>query len=679
MCLANTKGQSETHTELFVLAFVFDVRKEPVVALFPDPWQLRQRGSFTLETSHEFEGWFSGGTRAIYVRSGMGPAAQLPGKEAFKYQSLKYDEIRLLNLLPGADNEPIKGSIWHAPLSSVAAGYVAVSYAWGMKERRPFYFEETGANAGIEVTRNLDSVLRVLRNNPKYASTPLWIDAICVNQSDKIEKGLQVQQMGNIFRDAKEVVAWLGDEENSSHETLETLEEMHAGGQIPARDSRFWGNANDLVGRPWFHRAWIVQELVMPSRVVMMCGPRSQMGWEAFFGGIRRCERGYHAAYAHTSDEGNMDLLPKATAAYALGHVREKLKAGQGEHYTLLELLEFFSHTRAGIEADKLFSLLSLACDVEHRRSVFYPDYDSELEDVVRTYIKGFVDRDQGMELLYRAGRGKSYFSSWIPRLTRNDFPKTISTWDAATPFAAAPRDPAAITACGSMPKLLRAKGCIVDTIRRTNPIGSGQGSSYAISQAMNDFARLLEPTAQDSRGYPTGETADRILLRLPIGNARRPHLEATMDQWRWYRDVGTTPEWGGTSGGGDDGEDAWPADLSRLVLPRNRRQSRAWYRSLSWKDKKTVSKYWQTAAAFSTRLSGAIFCATEARYVGLVPAGAQSGDHICLLHGAKVPFVLRSQGSGGTWELIGEGYIHGIMAGEALNQPRTEVEFTLE
>jgi hypothetical protein len=41
--------------------------------------------------------------------------------------------------------------------------------------------------------------------------------------------------------------------------------------------------------------------------------------------------------------------------------------------------------------------------------------------------------------------------------------------------------------------------------------------------------------------------------------------------------------------------------------------------------------------------------------------------------------FVLRSQGLGGTWELIGEVYIHGIMAGEALDQARMEGEFTLE
>ena len=42
-------------------------------------------------------------------------------------------------------------------------------------------------------------------------STPLWIDAICISQTDNAEKALQIPRMGDIYRLANRVVAWLGE------------------------------------------------------------------------------------------------------------------------------------------------------------------------------------------------------------------------------------------------------------------------------------------------------------------------------------------------------------------------------------------------------------------------------------------------------------------------------------
>lgn len=58
------------------------------------------------------------------------------------------------------------------------------------------------------VTENLEIALRHLRL-PDKALT-LWVDALCIDQSDEMEKTEQVQQMREIYSRATLVLAWLG-------------------------------------------------------------------------------------------------------------------------------------------------------------------------------------------------------------------------------------------------------------------------------------------------------------------------------------------------------------------------------------------------------------------------------------------------------------------------------------
>jgi hypothetical protein len=51
---------------------------------------------------------------------------------------------------------------------------------------------------------------------------------------------------------------------------------------------------------------------------------------------------------------------------------------------------------------------------------------------------------------------------------------------------------------------------------------------------------------------------------------------------------------------------------------------------------------------------------------LGLVPAEAEVGDVIAILLGAPVPQVLRLQADG-SYRLVGECYVRGVMDGEAL------------
>jgi hypothetical protein len=61
---------------------------------------------------------------------------------------------------------------------------------------------------------------------------------------------------------------------------------------------------------------------------------------------------------------------------------------------------------------------------------------------------------------------------------------------------------------------------------------------------------------------------------------------------------------------------------------------------------------------------------------LGLAPMLAQEGDHICILRGAKIPFILRRTGQQGRFRVVGEAYLDGFMHGqlEKLNFPIQEI-----
>ena len=52
-----------------------------------------------------------------------------------------------------------------------------------------------------------------------------------------------------------------------------------------------------------------------------------------------------------------------------------------------------------------------------------------------------------------------------------------------------------------------------------------------------------------------------------------------------------------------------------------------------------------------------------------------ESGDEVCIFYGGSIPFVLRLVGRG-QYEVVGDGYLHGFMEGEAMVDGIEEQEF---
>lgn len=136
---------------------------------------------------------------------------------AILYGTLQTDEkveIRLVTL-EGID----KGGEVICRLDTVrlsdALEYRALSYCWG-DASNPSTILCNGHR--LAVTPNLVSALRCLFSKGKAGNLSLtfWIDSICINQTNDEEKRVQVMLMGDIYRQALQVLVWLGPASDSS-------------------------------------------------------------------------------------------------------------------------------------------------------------------------------------------------------------------------------------------------------------------------------------------------------------------------------------------------------------------------------------------------------------------------------------------------------------------------------
>jgi hypothetical protein len=162
-------------------------------------------------------------------------------------------------------------------LASVTSEYTCLSYVWGdpspgeyiLIDGRRFY-----------VRQNLLDFLRSARSTSYLMDKWIWIDALCIDQQDLRERQHQVQQMGDIFSQAKEVISWLGRDENiasllreqssqpNGHEPISQKKGHSA--NLYRNESKVHSGFESLVYHAYWKRAWITQEVALGSEIKLM-------------------------------------------------------------------------------------------------------------------------------------------------------------------------------------------------------------------------------------------------------------------------------------------------------------------------------------------------------------------------------------------------------------------------
>ncbi|KAK4032414.1 heterokaryon incompatibility protein-domain-containing protein [Parachaetomium inaequale] len=305
--------------------------------------------------------------------------------EQYPAERLRRDgrEIRLLTLLPGSGEEMIACTLRTASLEN-AESYEALSYEWG--DSRPLRTILLNGRK-FEIGDNLFQALRYLRPPSGNAARVLWIDALCINQSDFQERNHQVQQMADIYRQAHVVIAWIGLETEESREAFGFLQDPFVFG-LRGRESesgadRKWQAVHKLCQRPYWRRVWIVQEICLAQRLIVKCG-EGQIPWK-YISELRTSRKHIWPHYLSRGEAAFLESTPVRLDRQRRTHQEE---GGHG----LWLLLEAFQDSLCKEIHDKVYGFLGLANDCGERG--FPVDYSKSVfelyEDVIRLYHDRF-------------------------------------------------------------------------------------------------------------------------------------------------------------------------------------------------------------------------------------------------------------------------------------------------
>jgi hypothetical protein len=631
---------------------------------------------------------------------------------------------------PAASENTIGYSIIHVDIES-APNYEAVSYVWGSPHKSDHIQLLDGRILPVTAT-----VVFALPHLAKVCQTGyLWIDQITIDQSNISERNDQVKVMGQIYRRTSRCLVWMDDGETLDipsdlelawdTETGEEVrrflrsfgeEEIEQSSQVEQSMSPTEASSSSLTLRktssreysrvrehllwflehPWFRRTWVFQEFLLPKEALFLIRyfelPREEV--KNVFGqgylSVAWFEKFKHRLHL---DQGRAMLFQRAPGLQFLLSVFQSLHVGMSSfldiqrnsfaYYEVLgftDILNFMAPSQAQHDHDHAYAFLGLAPFLMRHMTV---DYTLPTEEAFAATVKALIKESRSLDLLdslplAHISKSRLRLPSWVINWTVRYIQTPILCHD--TLFEASGRGFGlpSINKCKHYDSLssnwneLDVAGKIIDTVRyKLTPF-----SVYQTTPSLD-----IDPL-QTSACLPwESSTLDRFTDQMAsfgipdIGLDGRKALLRTlfMDGVVWA---------------------ALDAHESKLPLYRTEQQVIGEWRYYEKIDRvisvlanPTVQPNFEDLPHGATlrtlhELSKMQYCrlvvyCSNGRFA-LASDHVDKGDKIVILHGARVPFVLRPRPDG-KFSLIGQCYYDGAMYGDMADEDEDNADiFTL-
>jgi ankyrin repeat protein len=300
--------------------------------------------------------------------------------------------FRVLRLLKGEFSE-IQCELFTVWLGQDTS-YETLSYTWGSTQKTATITINDGL---MNITENLYMALWNLRQ--KNVDRYLWVDAICIEQDNLKERRHQVGHMGTIYKEAEQVIVWLGQatvETDIIMDSINVLKEsQNDWARSPERWREFWPSSQSTLGgvhpelerqqraglvtlldRPWFRRVWVLQEVANARAATVVCGSKTVPA--RIFAMIPA----FLGVNPDTHCQSVLDVMP--------GYSRQR--SWWSRKRDLSTLLIKFGGSEATDTRDMVYALLGIssdACDC----SAISADYSKTLQEVIED-TASFLLRD---------------------------------------------------------------------------------------------------------------------------------------------------------------------------------------------------------------------------------------------------------------------------------------------
>ncbi|KAI0977567.1 heterokaryon incompatibility protein-domain-containing protein [Xylaria arbuscula] len=576
-------------------------------------------------------------------------------------------DLRVIVLAPGEFTEYVSCQL--RAISFVdGPSYEALSYAWG--EHRPY---STIYVNGIRhtVSGNLESALRHLRYRDK--SRTLWVDALCINQSDINERNSQVRLMGTIYSNTTGVLAWLGPEYNDSDLAFDFLETMPGDPEVHWDPEAYphlktvyklshTVALNDLFERAWWHRVWTVQESVLGPTLTFVCGSRqlpAQQAFDVAYCWFKHmytcCQDPWYTIFKSTAGQPGL-----GDVCTALRKIKE-MRTSRGQ-FKFTHIISKFMSRHCSDPHDKVYGLLGFANTEE--AAFISPDYSKSVGQLYQEVSLALMQHTGNLDILSMR------------------YPRPVNL---------------AASRAGSLPSWVPDWSVHLDHSVLHDI--DDRLSCVSFYRASGDTRCHVEATPSGSLLVRGKFVCDVSLLSSDENHLDATSLKAFFQEWRRLVGVDKDPDRLYAKSASATISDAfWQTLCCSLIPDRDEPREKAMHRTTddsphnSWFDSwwewleehdcdphKLMDIRTEYSRAEINVMGGLVSTSINMRrlfmsegdgWIGLVPADACVGDKVVLLEGGRVPYILRpvdkreKDSEVDCYELIGPAYVHDVMDG---------------
>jgi len=602
------------------------------------------------------------------------------------------NQIRLIELLPpkkasaGRNSvEPLRCKIL-SPAFHQTPEYEALSYTWGnMNRHLPIsVIIDQSDDQALLATPQLIMALKRLRL--PSASRLLWVDQLCIDQDNNDEKGPQIQLMGDIYMKAQRVVIWLGEDHDhyihqpafrkeadtelladmidmftkassrTSTDDLklaEQLVDVRPSYHINSIEQRRIGAIYEILSRPWFRRAWIFQEASLARELLVQYGPLEVK--------IEDLKRLFDAVYLLELEMGiqRERTIARNTGGFEMIQLIQDTRQGRLEPDSagvsskfLLTLLQVLRRVQAFDPRDLIFAFLAFQVDEGIKATA--ESYRQTQEQVWMHAAKCIIKASQSLDTFAALSgdtKRQLQLPSWVPYWA-DCFPYSRPIAMPVSRFRAS-RGMPHIWKKSDDPKKLHVRGKIVDRINEF------------LTLSLRKFAGTRSPTHLFLSWGMLRQSAQHYLLKYQgiLGDQLAVKL-GTLE-----RDLMRTVLADGAMGSEQPLHCVYEMiDANNHSDTAQKLGSAGKKEELTEEQKEILSDYEKLEALVLVAEEKRVFM-TDNLQLGMAPSAAQKGDQIAIIHGSKVPCILREvEGGPHEYRVISQCYLDGWMYGKSPN-----------